>query len=77
METTCLRIAKYVADPESETDAFSSSVLAAEALEPTERASLMVRLAGMIQGDQRKARRLLRQSVELSAHFANQVEHQQ
>ena len=77
VETTCLRIAKYVADPESETDAFSSSVLAAEALEPTERASLMVRLAGMIQGDQRKARRLLRQSVELSAHFANQVEHQQ
>ena len=77
VETTCLRIAKYVADPESETGAFSSSVLAAEALEPTERASLMVRLAGMIQGDQRKARRLLRQSVELSAHFANQVEHQQ
>ena len=77
VEMTCRRIEAYVADPGSETDAFKRSILSAEELEPAERASLMVRLAGMMQEDQREARRLLGQSLELSSHFANQVEPQQ
>ena len=68
---------QYVSDAEPESDAYRRSVVSAMSPKPDERASLLVRLAGMIQGDQLEARRVLRLSLTVSQHYAAQVEEEQ